>query len=78
MRFFFGGKRDGIEGFLRWLRKQDGDIRSAHTIRPREPSYDGSGDLDPGIVEILNNRGIENFGRIRAMHTDWHPPGETS
>lgn len=61
MRFFFGGKRDGIEGFLRWLRKQDGDIRSAHTIRPREPSYDGSGDLDPGIVEILNNRGIEKL-----------------
>ena len=28
---------------------------------PQRPSYDGSGDLDPGIVEILNNRGIEKL-----------------
>ena len=61
MRFFFSGKRDGVEGFLRWLRRQDGNIRSAHTIKPREPSYGGFGDLDPEIVEILNKRGIKKL-----------------
>ncbi len=61
MRFFFSGKRDGVEGFLRWLRRQDGDIRSAHTIKPREPSYGEFGDLDPEIVEILNKRGIKKL-----------------
>jgi hypothetical protein len=63
MLFFFGGKRDGIEGFLRGLETGRGKGRPHNT--PREPSYVGSGDLDPGIVvDTEQQRNRKNFGRF--------------
>ncbi len=62
MKFFFSlNKRDGVRGFLRWLRRQDGDIKLSHSIKPKEASYGGFGELAPEIVLALKKRGVENL-----------------
>ena len=60
-RNFFRSKRSGVGEYLKWLRRQDGDIPLFHSIRPKEASYGSFGDLDPEIINSLKNKGIERL-----------------
>ena len=60
-RNFFRSKRSGVGEYLKWLRRQDGDIPLFHSIRPKEAKYGSFGDLDPEIINSLKNKGIERL-----------------
>ena len=60
-RLFSLNNGDGVRGFLRWLRKQDGEIKLSHSIKPKEANYGGFGELDQEIVLALKKRGVEDL-----------------
>ena len=60
-RDFFRNNGSGIEGYLKWLRRQDGNIALFHSMKPKEARYGPFGDLDPEIINSLKNRGIERL-----------------
>lgn len=57
----FGRKKNGIAGFLKWVRSQEGKIRLLHDIEPREPVYGDFGPLHRDIISLLRKRGIEKL-----------------
>ncbi len=59
--YFLRRKRPGIEDYLKWLRRQDGDIALFHSIKPKEARYGPFGDLDPEIIASLKKVGIESL-----------------
>ena len=60
-RNFFRSKRSGVGEYLKWLRRQDGELALFHSMRPKEASYGSFGDLDPEIINSLKNKGIERL-----------------
>lgn len=60
-RDLFRSKRPGVEDYLKWLRRQDGDIALLHSIKPKEAQYGPFGDLDPEIIASLKDKGIERL-----------------
>jgi DEAD/DEAH box helicase domain-containing protein len=60
-RNFFRSKRFGVGEYLKWLRRQDGDIGLFHSIKPKDASYGSFGSLDPEIINSLKNKGIERL-----------------
>ncbi|MCK9341255.1 MAG: DEAD/DEAH box helicase, partial [Synergistaceae bacterium] len=66
-RDFFRSKRSGVGEYLKWLRRQDGDIGLFHSIKPKEASYGSFGSLDPEIINSLKNKGIERLYSHQSM-----------
>ena len=60
-RYLFRRKKFGVKEYLKWLRRQDGDIALFHRIKPKDARYGPFGDLDPEIINSLKNRGIERL-----------------
>ncbi len=71
-RNFFRNKRSGVGEYLKWLRRQDGDIGLFHSIKPKEASYGSFGSLDPEIINSLKNKGIEGSTLTKARLFPWH------
>ena len=59
--FFSLNKGDGVKEFLRWLKRQDGDIKLSHSIKPKDANYGGFGELDKEMILALKKRGVENL-----------------